>query len=173
MALVSRHYKVSQAILATLRADLDLIAAIPSDRWKIQKKAFHRYQAWTPGAFVVPVRRGFPTHESQTLRIVFPVLVAVVWPKDDDLTADLETELALGERVELLFSGNGRTRSSAPLLALDSQFTGADKFLFEFTDIQPGEPFMDGAFSNGFDAIATLINITCSASKRDSSALGA
>ena len=173
MALVSRHYKVAEAILATLRADADLTAAITSLRWKIQKKAYHRYQSWTAGAYVVPVRRSLPTHENATLRIVYPVLVTVVWPKDESLTADLESELALGERIELLFSGNGRTRSSAPLVALDNVFTGVDKFNFEMTEVQPGEPFMDGAFSKGFDAIATLVNVTCNATKRNSSTLGA
>lgn len=174
MALLkSRHYKVAEAVKASLVDDVDLVAAIPELRWKIQKKAYHRNQSWLPGAYIVCMRRQNIPHENVTIKVAFPVLVAVVWPKDDDLTEDLEAELAFVERIEAHFNMKGRTHCPAPLLALDSVFTGSDRFNYEQTKVTSGEPFMDGAYAQGFDAIATVIEVICNVPKLDSSTLGA
>jgi hypothetical protein len=108
-----------------------------------------------------------------TIKVSYPILVAVVWPKDDDLTEDLETELAFVERIEAHFNMKGRTQCPAPLLALDTVFSGVDSFKYEQTKVTPGDPFMDGAYIAGFDAIATVIEVICNVPKLDSSTLGA
>lgn len=174
MAIVSRHYKIAEAVKAALVADAELTASIPANRWRIQKKAWHRNQSWEAGGHVVPVRRNYVVHENRTARIIMPVLVTVVWPgSDQDLTANMEPQLAVAERVEGIFANKGRLTAPAPLLALDALYTGEDYFSFEMSTVQPGEQFIESAFRAGYDAIGVVVNVDIIAPKRDSSLLGA
>lgn len=174
MALVSRHYKICEAVLASVVADSELIGAIPLARWRLQKKAWHRNQKWEPGGHVVPLRKANPPHENRTLRFDMPVLVAVVWPSSTDgLAGSMEERMAVAERIENIFAFTGRSLAPVPMRGLDSTFTGEDAFKYEQTTIQPGDSFMDGAFASGYDACATIVNVQIVCGKRDSSGLGA
>lgn len=174
MALFSRHFKVATAIKDSLTADTDLTAQVPAARWRIQKRAYHRYQRWESGAHVVPMSRSYPAHENACEKIVFPTLVTVVWPgSDGELQAQLEPRLGVQERIEKIFNRKGRTKAPAPVLALDSAGSGDDLFSFEQSLVEPGEAFMPGAFEQGLDVIAVVVVVECIADKVDYSSLGA
>lgn len=174
MALFSRHYKVLEAVKDSLTADTDLTAQVPLARWRIQKKPWHRTQSWETGAHVVQVDREYPVHENRCEKIVFPVLVVVVWPgSDGDLTGNQEARMGVQERIEKIFNRKGRTMAPAPILALDSSGTGDDEFRFEQTLVQPGQAFISGAFEQGIDAVSCVIRVECIADKVDYSSLGA
>lgn len=174
MALVSKHYLIANAILTALKADTDLSSAIPAERWKPQKKAWHRGMKWASGAYVIPIRGSILTHENRNHRINFDTIVCCVWPSDGDLALNMEQELAVQERVDLIFAAKGRTTAPATLLALDALNVGApDQFAFEGSTVRPGESYMAGAFQDGFDAFASVVTVTVTTPKRNSSSLGA
>lgn len=174
MALISKHYLIATAIKAALNGDAELVAAIPTTQWKVQKKAWHRGMTWTPGCYVVPLRGSKLVHENRNLRIIFDTVVAAVWPADADLTINMEAELALQERIDMIFSGQGRTTMPGSLRGLDLIGVGtANHFNVEHTDSRPGENFMSGAFERGFDAFASIISVTVVTAKLNASTLGA
>ena len=166
MALVSRHYKICEAVRESIIADSEIVAVV--SEWRIQKKFWNRYQPWEPGGFVIPQRRASPVYENELNEYIMPVLVGVVWPADASLQSGLEARMALCERIENTFNRTGRDRAPAPMVALSSEFTGADQFAFQGCEITPGDQFMDGAFARGFDAFATTVNVRVTARKRDS-----
>jgi hypothetical protein len=178
MALRSRHYQVLTAVRDSVVADAELTGAsgppFTAAQWRIQKKPWHRKLSWQPGAYVTALRRQYPDFENTKHRIVFPALVAMVWPQEtQDLTLDYEVQLAAAERVENLFANKGRTRCPAPMLSLDTVFSDGYEFKFEMTSVEPGEVYMDSAFQSGYDAAAVVINVDCLANKWDSSTVGA
>lgn len=171
--LTSRHYKILQAVYDTLTADTDLTAEIPEGRWNVQKKPWHRGQTWKSGGHIAAVRRVAIPHENKVLRYTMPVIVVVVWPNNVELTTSHETRLGAQERIEDIFNLQGRTTSAAPMLALDNALTGNSKFTFEQSRVQPGEAFIEAAFQDGLDAMATMIEVDIIACKVDYSSLGA
>lgn len=172
MALVSRHYRVLQAVYDSMAADSDLTAAIPVQLWNIQKHPWHRTQAWEPGVTFAASRRITIPHENRTLLYRYPVICVVVWPSDASLKVDQAARMAFQERIEDLFNLQGRSMAPAPVRALDSAFTGSDKFTFQLARVQPGEIFAQGAFQAGLDVLANLIEIECIACKVNYSSLG-
>lgn len=173
MALVSRHYKICEAVLDTLKLDAELIDQIPGNQWKLQKKAWHRNQSWKPGGHVVPLRKSNPPHENRTLKFEMPVLVAVIFPNETDgLSGEMESRMAVSERVENIFAYTARSEAPPAMTALDALYTDENKFNYECTKITPGDAFMDGAFMQGYDACATIVTVDITCCKRDSSSMG-
>ena len=175
MALISKHYLIAQAISAALNADTELTDAITGDnKWLVRKKAWHRNMTWEAGTYVVPLRGSHIVHENRNLRIKFDTVVAAVWPNDSHLTRDMEQELAVQERIDHIFAGQGRTTMPGSLKALDNLGAGtSNKFNVELTDVRPGENFMAGAFERGFDAFASVVTVDIITAKREAQALGA
>lgn len=168
MALVSRHYRVAEAVLAAIVADSDIMAIIPEAQWRLQKKFWNRYQPWLPGGFVVPQRRRNPAHENERNRLLMPVLVGAAWPADGDLTDELEERMALVERIEQMFDRPSKADAPAALRALSSALTGADEIAYQAVTVQPGDQFIDNAFRDGLDAFATIVEVDITARKRAS-----
>lgn len=173
MALGSRHYKILEAVRSSIILDSDITAVIPSARWRVQKKPWHRTQSWESGGTIAPVRRLSPAHENKMLRYVMPCVVAVAYPSDGGLTDNQETRMALMERIENLFAFQGPTTCPPPMLALDGQFADQNDFAFQQTTVDPGEMFVDGAIQDGLDAMALVVNVDVIAVKQDYSSLGA
>lgn len=175
MALISKHYLIAQAISAALNADTELTDAITGDnKWLVRKKAWHRNMTWEAGTYVVPLRGLHINHENLNLRIKFDTVVAAVWPSDQHLTRNMEQELAVQERIDHIFAGQGRTTMPGSLKALDSLGTGtSNQFNVEMTSVSPGENFMVAAFDRGFDAFATIVTVDIVTPKRDAHTLGA
>lgn len=160
MALVSKHFEIMTAIRSAIVADTDLIAAIPATRWRIQKRPWFRTQPWNPGARICPLRRQNPPHENAVLRVIYPVLVSVAWPKDTDLVTGLDTESAVVERIEQMFAYKGKRNVPGPLRTLGDTHVGTPAhYYFEQSLVQPGDQFVEAAFIAGFDAIATVIEV--------------
>lgn len=172
MALGSRHYKILEAIRDTIVAESDIVAVVPADQWRVQKKPWHRTQSWDNGGTIAPIRRQSPTHENKILRYVMPCIVAIAFPSNGGLRNAQESRMALLERIENLFAFQGKTTSAAPMVALDSAFADENKFVFEQTRIDPGEMFIDGALQAGLDAMAVVVNVDITAAKQDYSSLG-
>lgn len=174
MALISKHYLIAQAVSAALNADTELTDAIAGNLWLVQKKAWHRNMTWESGTYVVPLRGSHIVHENRNLRIKFDIVVAAVWPNNQHLTRNMEQELAVQERIDHIFAGQGRTTMPGSLKALDSLGTGTEnQFNVEMTDVRPGDTFMAGAFERGFDAFATVVTVDIITPKRDAHTLGA
>lgn len=173
MALTSRQFKIATAVRSSVVADTDLIAAIPADQWRIQKRPYHRTQRWADGGHIVPMKWRNPPHENATLRMICPILVAAVWTDEAGLTDEQEARLGVQERIADIFAWNGRTKSPAPMVALNSALTGSAAFVFEQTFVEPGDSFMDSAFMAGLDFVSVVVNVQIVAAKVDYSTLGA
>ena len=173
MALISRHYEIMEAIRSSIIADADIVAAIPADRWRIRKKPWSRNQKWKPGALICSLRREKPAHENETALTICPVLVSLIWPSDGSLVSDQDVESAVMERIEQIFEWKARTKSPAPMRALDALHTGANKYIFQRCTVQPGEPFVEAAFRDGFDALACVITVDIQSTITNESTLGA
>lgn len=173
MALGSRHYKILEAVRSSIILDTDITDAIPADDWRIQKQPWHRTQTWAVGGTIAPTRRRPVPHENAVNKLIVPCVVAVVYPSEGSVTDQQEARMQVIERVEDLFSFQGRTKCPPPMLALDTAFTDSNKFSFEQTSVDPGDLFIDFALQKGFDAMATVVNVDIVYQKNDYSSLGA
>lgn len=173
MALVSKHFEILTAVRAAIIADTDLAAAIPAVRWIRQKRPWFRTQPWLAGGRICPLRRQNPPHENRLLRVIYPVLVSLAWPKDQALADGLEAESAVIERIEQIFALKGGATMPAPLALLGSTYVNTvNAYEVEQTVVQPGDPFVESAFHAGFDAVACVIEVYVLAPKTDESTLG-
>lgn len=171
MALISKQFEVMQAIKASIEADAEIAAIQPT--WRLQKRPWHRYFKWEPGAYIVPVRSALPPFENRVRQYDFRTLVVAVYPGDQNLTDKLGERLAIHERIDTFFAYTPMALLPAPMQALLSKYSGTDnQYALEKTTAEPGEQFAEGAFQAGLDAIASLITVTLTGPKQDYSSLG-
>lgn len=172
LALISKQYEIMQAIKASIEADAEIVAVQPT--WRLQKRPWHRYFKWEPGAYIVPVRSALPPFENRVRQYDFRVLVVAVYPSDQSLTEAMAQRLAVHERIDTFFSYTPMALLPAPMQALLLKYSGTNnQYSLEKTTVEPGEQFAEGAFQAGLDAIASLVTVTVTGPKQDYSTLGA
>ena len=174
--MISKHFAIATAVLNTIKADTVLTAVIAADRWRVQKRFYHRNQDWKEGGYVVPIRRSTMPHENTNLLITFPVLLGVIFPSDNSVElTDVEanTRLMVQERLELIFHFQGRGKMPTLLRNIASEGTGVDNFFIEKLSCQPGDVYMESAFAMNYDAYGLVVNFEVQTAKQDFSALGA
>lgn len=172
MALISKQFEVMTAIRASIIADAEITAVVPN--WRLQKRPWNRFYKWETGGFIVPIRSAIPAFENRVRAYEYRILVASVYPGDQDLTNEMANRLAVHERIETYFAYTPMALLPAPLQALFSKYPGTNnQYSLERTVAEPGEQFTEGAFQAGLDAMATLVTVTLTGPKQDYSALGA
>jgi hypothetical protein len=160
------------AIRESIIADAEILAVVPA--WRVQKRPWNRYFKWDVGGLIVPIRSAIPPFENRVRRYDFRVLVAAIYPSDQDLTTSMAPRLAVHERIDSFFAFTPTAFLPAPMQALFSKYTGTgDQYSLEATQSEPGEQFAEGAFQAGLDVIASLVTVTLTGPKQDYSTLGA
>lgn len=170
MTLRSRQYVAMQAIAETLRADAD-IGTGASLTWRTVKLTINRSKPWERGNYISPLTPTEGNGETGLHRLVLRYLIASLNPNEQDLTDGLESQMAIIERVEDIFRTKPRRKTPPLLLAMTT--TAPDNFAFQFTQIVPADRFIAAAWSMGYDAAATEVQVHIDIPHRDFSSLGA
>lgn len=176
MALISRTYKVAQAIAAALNADTELAAALANRTWQIRKKPIHAGQTWKAGCYVAIAGVDNPGFENKKDLIPLSFIVAVIDPRSDGDNVDkTEESLSIIERVEDIFRHRGAD-APASLMALTNLYGNTDpnRMAFQSCDVRPvQERFLASLLGDGYDANAVTVNVSLIVPRKDVSSLGA
>jgi len=179
MALLSRRFKVAEAIKATLDADTDLRDALGGGSnaisWKIRKQAVHSGANWLFGAYVCPSlvdlnERWENAKDSVTIR----TFVGMIDPNSDgDLETNMERSLGIIERVEDIFRNKAGSDMPARFRTLTATWEGDNKGSVERLDYEPGGAFLATLLQAGYDACGVVITTQITVVRRNVSNLGA